>query len=76
MTHHPPMFGVLQGKYEDVEYEMKTLRRIHNLDQILFVGGDGMTIMRINWLISRDPVEYLEETPIVVPVQGLSLIHI
>lgn len=70
MTHHPPMFGVLQGKYEDVEYEMKTLRRIHNLDQILFVGGDGMTIMRINWLISRDPVEYLEETPIVVPVQG------
>ena len=70
MTHHQPMFGVLQGKYDDVEFELKTLRRIHNLDQILFVGGDGLSIMRVNWLISRDPIEYLEERPIIVPVQG------
>ena len=56
MTHHQPMFGVLQGKYDDVEFELKTLRRIHNLDQILFVGGDGLSIMRVNWLIGRDPI--------------------
>ena len=28
--------------------------------------------MRVNWLIHRDPTAYLEEAPVLVPVQGES----
>ena len=72
MRYHPPMFGLLQSKYDHVEEEIKRLREIHATDQILFVGGDGLTIMRVNWLIHRDPTAYLDETPMLVPIQGES----
>ena len=72
MTYHPPMFGLLQCKYDHVEEELQRMRNFHKRDQIVFIGGDGLSIMRLNALISQDPVKYLESKPVVVPVQGES----
>lgn len=79
MTYHPPMFGLLQSSYDHVEKELEQMRDWHKSDQILFIGGDGLSIMRVNHLIHQDPAKYMHSPPMVVPVQGESphgLFHI
>lgn len=70
MTYHEPMFGVLQSSYEDVEAELNILRNRHSHNRFLFVGGDGLSILRINHLIKDHPELYQDSAPFIIPVQG------
>jgi hypothetical protein len=65
-----PMFGVLQSKLEDVEYEINFLKRQCSGAQFMFAGGDGLTVMRMNDLIAKKPEYYLDTSPMIFPVQG------
>ena len=64
------MWGVLQSSYDDVEAELNVLRNRHKDKFILFVGGDGLSIMRINHLLLKYPDLYIDSAPMVIPVQG------
>ena len=70
LRYHKPMWGLLQGKYDDVEAEINELRRLHLEHFILFVGGDGASITRLNHLINKYPDLYLDQTPFIIPMQG------
>lgn len=76
VAHHifyqPLMPGVLQSSYVDVEYELDVMRGDprHRHSAFVFVGGDGLAIMRINWTLARKPTMYLRNAPAVIPVQG------
>ena len=70
LEYHPPMWGVLQSYYDDVEAELNTLRNRHLDTKILFVGGDGSSILRINYLLHKYPDLYLDSAPMVIPIQG------
>ena len=72
LTYHIPMWGVLQSSYEDVEAELNTLRGRHLDKRILFVGGDGLSILRINHLLQKYPDLYLDSAPMIIPIQGES----
>ena len=70
--YHPPMPYVLQSSYEDVEAELNVLRDRHLKDLILFVGGDGLSINRVNHLLNKHPDLYLDSSPLIVPRMGES----
>jgi hypothetical protein len=70
MTYHPPIPYLLQSSYEDVETEVNLLRTHHPNSKILFVGGDGLSINRVNHLINQKPDVYLYQTPLIVPRMG------
>jgi hypothetical protein len=70
VTYHPPMWGVLQSSYDDVEAELNRMRNEHLHKRILFVGGDGLSILRINHLLKDHPDLYLDSDPMVILVQG------
>ena len=76
VAHHihygQPMRGVLQSSYVDVEYELDTMRGDprHRHCAVVFVGGDGLAINRINHTIARKSHVYLFSPPAVIPVQG------
>ena len=70
MIYHPPMPYVLQSSYEDVEAELNVLRNRHLAAKILFIGGDGLSINRVNHLINQKPDFYLYQTPLIVPRMG------
>ena len=72
MTWHLPVYHCLTAKYADIDTTLDRLR-IHNSGKMfLFVGGDGQTIMRINHLLAMQPDVYLDQTPVIIPVQGES----
>ena len=68
----PPIPGVLQSSYADVELELEVMRThaMHRHSLWFFVGGDGLAINRINHTIARKAHAYLLTTPTVIPVQG------
>jgi len=66
----PPMFGVLQSKNVDVEYEMDFLKGQCRSAMIMFAGGDGLSLMRMNSIIAADPEYWLDTSPMIIPVQG------
>ena len=70
LTYHPPMWGIQQSSYEDVEAELNILRNRHLDKQILFVGGDGLSVIRVNWLLQKHPDLYIDSSPLIIPVQG------
>ena len=72
MEYHPPMPYVLQSSYEDVEAELNVLRNRHLDKLILFVGGDGLSINRVNHLLNIHPDTYLDSSPLIVPRMGES----
>eukprot|EP00965_Chrysotila_dentata_P057023 1891841-Pleurochrysis_carterae.AAC.1 len=72
MTYHEPMWYVLQSSYEDVEAEINVLRGRHLDKRFLFVGGDGLSIIRLNYLLRDYPELYQDSAPFIVPVQGES----
>ena len=68
----PPMYGVLQGSYDDVKSELNIMRQA-NLDMyILFVGGDGLSINRVNHLLKQFYYLYIDQTPVIIPIAGES----
>lgn len=69
------MFDRLQGKYEDVEFELREMRRkvkAINHPYLLFVGGDGLSIDRMQHLIAAQSHIYCDSTPAIIPVLGLA----
>ena len=69
-VYEPPIFDRLQSSYEDVEFEIKTMRNALPNCRFFFTAGDGLTLMRENHLIAQKPDEYLDSTPVIIPVQG------
>ena len=70
-VYHEPMFDRLQSSYADVEYELNVMRNAYLSESILFVAGDGLALMRLNHLLAEKPELYFDQTPFIVPVQGL-----
>eukprot|EP00965_Chrysotila_dentata_P084856 2801047-Pleurochrysis_carterae.AAC.1 len=67
MTYYSPLWGVLQSSYDDVDHELNTLRQQHLDERFLFVGGDGLSIVRINHLIKDRHDLYLDSAPFIIP---------
>ena len=62
----------LQSAYEDVEHELHVMTefaRLHRVG-ILFVAGDGLALMRLNHLLANKQHLYMDQTPVVIPIQG------
>ena len=66
----PPMFDRLQSSYDDVRHEMNTMRAKYPKSRILFIAGDGLSLMRMNHLLASEPDVFLDQSPAVVPIQG------
>ena len=72
-TFFEPMEDVLQSKTEDVKFEINTMRRI--IEKIwpdtmfLWVGGDGLSIMRLNHIFANDD-SYFSMSPVCIPMLG------
>ena len=66
-----PSFNRLQSSYEDVEHELDVFRThvAHEKSLVCLVGGDGLSIMRMEWTIARNPDKYLNP-PIIIPMRG------
>jgi hypothetical protein len=69
-VYQPPLMGRLQSSYDDVEYELREMTKVHKKDSILFVAGDGLALMRLNHLLKAKPDEFLDTTPCIIPIQG------
>jgi len=68
----PQIEGRLQSGYDDVEFELLVMiehARKNNV-AVLFVAGDGLALMRINHLLKNKPHLYIDQTPVVIPIQG------
>lgn len=70
--HSPPIWGRLQSSYDDVKAELNIMRSKHLDKRFLFVGGDGLSILRVNHLLHNHPELYIDSSPMVIPVQGES----
>ena len=68
----PSMPNVTQLSYDDVEAELNTIRDAGLAKYILLVGGDGLSIHRMWWLLLKYPELYIDSWPLIVPVQGES----
>ena len=51
-------------------FELNTMRRMHLDKKILFVGGDGLSIIRLLGLLKNKSSLYLDSAPLIVPMQG------
>ena len=71
-VYQPQMPGVLQSGYEDVEHELVVMTKYarDNNVGVLFVAGDGLALMRLNHLLKNKRDLYIDQTPVVVPIQG------
>ena len=69
-VYEPPMFGKLQSSYADVEYEFNEMRNNFNGHFFMFAAGDGLALMRANSLLAEKSDKYLEQTPVIIPIQG------
>ena len=57
-------------RYEDVRHEMRVMREKYPSSRILFIAGDGLSLMRMNHLLASEYDEFLDQSPAVVPIQG------
>ena len=73
VTYHEPIWNVLQSSYVDVEHELQVMRAAHSGEMFLFVAGDGLALMRLNHLLASKPDIYFDQTPFIIPVQGVCL---
>ena len=74
-VYQPPIFDRLQSSYDDVREELNIMRAAFPTAsfptlRFLFVGGDGLSLMRMNHLLASEPDVYLHSTPAIIPVQG------
>jgi hypothetical protein len=72
ITWREPMFDKLQSSNADVEAELKTMREheFHRDSSLMIIGGDGLSEMRMEHAIARDPSYWLFSCPMVLPVRG------
>jgi hypothetical protein len=67
-----PIRDRLQSSYADVEAEVSHMfSRLGG--RVIFTAGDGLTLMRMNHLLSGEPETYvnMSEPPICIPLQGV-----
>ena len=69
-TWMPHMPGIDQLSYDDVEAELNVMRNAQLSKFLLLVGGDGLSIHRIWWLLAKYPELYVDSAPLIIPVQG------
>ena len=69
---HPPIFDRLQSSYDDVNFEINQMRRstFHSFSDLLMLGGDGLSFMRMIHRISQDYRRFLETKPLILPRLG------
>ena len=74
ITWRKPFFGRLQSSNDDVEAEMAGMREhpAHSSSCLLILGGDGLSEMRMEHAIARDPRRWLQTLPMVLPIRGES----
>ena len=75
-NYEPPIWDHLQSSYADVRAELEKIRdelqrRFPKL-KVLFVAGDGLSLMRMNELLQNESDEWIEnpDKPVIIPVQG------
>lgn len=68
--YQPPIFDRLQSSYDDVRFELNTMRAALPGYRFLFAAGDGLTLMRMNHLLAQQPDVYFDQSPAIIPVQG------
>ena len=69
-TYYEPLWDVLQSATAHVRLEINKIRDKFSHARFLFVGGDGLSLMRVNHLLNNEPETYLFSNPAVIPVQG------
>ena len=69
---HTPIWDRLQSSYDDVNFEVDTMRGhvFHKLSDALMIGGDGLSYMRLIHRLAQHPRRYLETMPVVMPRLG------
>ena len=65
-----PVWDRLQSSYDDVRFEMNKMRAAFPNLKILFIAGDGLSLMRMNHLLKHEHDFYLDSSPATIPVQG------
>ena len=70
--YHPPIFDRLQSSYADVLFELNLIRRsrYHCFSDAIFIGGDGLSYMRLIHQLSLNPRLFLETKPLIIPRLG------
>ena len=70
--YHPPIPDRGQLSYDDVNFELDRIRNDpkHKHSNIIFLGGDGLTYMRLIHRLQQDPQLFLNRTPIIIPQLG------
>ena len=70
--YHDPIFDRLQSSYDDVNFELDTMRSSnwHKYSDCFFVGGDGLSYMRLIHRLAQNPRLFLQTTPVVIPRLG------
>ena len=71
-VYMPPIPEALQSSYEDVEKELRemTTEMRKKGVKVLFVAGDGLALMRLNHLLANKPEAFIDQTPMIIPIQG------
>ena len=66
------MWDKLQSSNADVEHEIDVMRRhpAHLQSVLMLCGGDGLSEMRMEHAIARDPRKYLFSFPMLLPIRG------
>jgi len=57
---HKPMYGVLQSSHDDVKYELNKMQRHAAGSKYVIIGGDGLSLMRIDQLLGKHPDVYID----------------
>ena len=73
-VYEPPIWDRLQSSYDDVRAELEWIRqelsRRYPSLRVLFVAGDGLSLMRMNSLLNNEQAVYIDQCPVIIPVQG------
>ena len=79
-VYYEPMWDVLQSSYADVEHELRVMSGMEppppaapgpfRSFKIIFVAGDGLALMRLNHLLANKSEIYIDQSPVIIPIQG------
>lgn len=67
MSGRQAFCGTPPALYTDVDPAYPTE---FSSSMIMFVAGDGLALMRLNHLLANKPDIYIDQTPVIIPIQG------
>ena len=67
MCGRPAVCGTPPAPYTDHDPDYPSKFRSC---KIMFVAGDGLALMRLNHLLANKPDVYIDQTPLIIPIQG------